>query len=132
MREINSHKVNPANDVLAIVVTDKPGAGGANHRYEISGFDTSTNPSLEPANGVMRSREVLLFQNGPIAKIGVNGITQEVLIAICIDRLECFQTGPYACVENAGALEHLKLAQKCFLMRTKARMGRGVEGTHTF
>jgi len=43
MRELTGHKVNPANDVLKVMVIDEPGAGGANHRYEISGFDPLKN-----------------------------------------------------------------------------------------
>ena len=79
---------------------------------------------------VSHSRTVILFQNGPIADSGVNGITQEVLLAICIDRLESFQSGPYACRENALALTKLQEAQHWLHHRTKARMDRGVEGTH--
>lgn len=45
MREITDHVASPANDTLKILVTDEPGAGGANHYYQISGFDTKTNPS---------------------------------------------------------------------------------------
>jgi hypothetical protein len=51
------------------------------------------------------------FQNGPIAEAGVNGITQEVLLAIVADRLRSFQAGPYACQENADALSHVSAAQ---------------------
>lgn len=133
MRTIESHKVNPANDVIQIEVTDAPGAGGANHRYELTGFDTSKNPSATDQHGYKSSysREIILFQNGPIAEVGVNGVTQEVLIAICIDRLECFQAGPYASPDNQTALYHLQKAQEALLNRTRARMSRGVEGTHT-
>ena len=132
MRTITEHQVNPANDVIEIVVNDAPGAGGANHRYEVTGFDTANNPSVENPEGYKHSysRLVLLFQNGPIAEAGVNGITQEVLIAICIDRLRSFQAGPYACRENALALTKLEEAQHWLLHRTRARMNRGVEGTH--
>lgn len=129
MREIHSHKVNPANDVISITVDDEKGAGGANHRYVIEGFDASTNPSHQAPEG--KSRKVVLFQNGPIAESGVNGITQEVLLAIVIDRLECFQAGPYACRENALALTKLQEAQHWLHHRTRARMDRGVEGTHS-
>jgi hypothetical protein len=118
MRKIESHKVNPANDLIDITVLDAPGAGGANHHYAVDVNGTE--------NGVD-----IKFQNGPIAEVGVNGVTQEVLIAICIDRLECFQAGPYACQENADALGYLKMAQDALLSRTRARMARGVEGTHT-
>lgn len=45
MRTIEDHKINPANDTLQIAVTDTPGAGGANHRYEVTGMDMSRNAS---------------------------------------------------------------------------------------
>ena len=128
MREIHDHKVNPANDQLQILVTDEPGAGGANHRYEVSGFDALTNPSHQVPEG--RTKKVVLFQNGPIAEVGVNGLTHEALIAIVIDRLRSFQAGPYACRENALALTKLEEAQHWLHHRTRARMIRGVEGTH--
>jgi hypothetical protein len=37
MREITTHKVNPANERLRIEVGDEPGSGGANHKYLITG-----------------------------------------------------------------------------------------------
>lgn len=114
MRTINDHKVNPANDLLEISATDEPGPGGANHRYEISGFDGGL---------------VVNFQNGPINENGINGVTQEALLAIVIDRLQSFQRGKYACRENALALTKLEEAQHWLLHRTRARMARGVEGT---
>jgi hypothetical protein len=118
MRTINDHKVNPANDSIEIAVLDEPGAGGANHKY-----DVSWGPG--EYQGIH-----INFQNGPIAEAGVNGVTQEVLIAICIDRLRSFQAGPYACRENALALTKLEEAQQWLHSRTRARMARGVEGTH--
>lgn len=128
MREITSHKVNPANDVIKITVTDEPGAGGANHRYVMSGFDTATNVSA--AFGDFEGRGVtILFQNGPIAEHGVNGVTQEVLLAIIIDRLQSFQKGPFASRENALALTKLEEAKHWLFARTLERMQRGVEGT---
>jgi hypothetical protein len=132
MRELNEHVVNPANDKIKIVVNDQPGAGGANHRYEISGFDTNGNSSEEAPDGYKTSysKIVLLFQNGPIAQSGVNGITQEVLLAIVADRLRSFQAGPYACKENACALTKIEEAQHWLQQRTIARVRRGVEGTH--
>lgn len=133
MREITDHVVNPANDKLRIVVNDQPGAGGANHRYEITGFDTANNPSNGDPQGYKASfsKQVLLFQNGPINEVGVNGITQEVLLAIVADRLRCFQAGRYACRENALALTKVEEAMHWLQRRTIARLRRGVEGTHT-
>ena len=128
MRFLTDHKVNPANDTLTIAVTDDPGVGGANHRYVISGFDAPKNPSaVAPIDDGITS---ILFQNGPIAEVGVNGVTQEALLAIVADRLRSFQAGPYACRENALALTKIEEAQHWLHSRTLARMQRGVEGTH--
>lgn len=121
MREIDGHKVNPANDRLLVEAVDEPGSGGANHHYEISGFD---------ADHETPDHVAIVFQNGPINEAGVNGITHEALIAILIDRLEAFQCGPFANDYNAAALSHLQSAQGALLDRTRARMARGVEGTH--
>jgi hypothetical protein len=130
-RVITDHAVNPCNDTLEIQVLDLPGAGGANHWYSISGFDLSTNPSA-PDSPAFRGSKVshILFQNGPINEAGVNGITQEVLLAIVADRLRSFQKGPYACKANACALTHIEEAQHWLQQRTLERMRRGVEGTH--
>ncbi len=122
MRTINEHRVNPANDRLVITVTDEPGAGGANHVYEVSGY------SAAGSNG--EGKTVIAFQNGPINEVGVNGLTQEVLLAIVADRLRSFQAGKFACRENALALTKIEEAQHWLHSRTLARMNRGVEGTH--
>jgi hypothetical protein len=116
MRELTGHKVNPANDQLTVTVRDGPGAGGACHEYEIR---------LPDGSGLR-----LAFQNGPIAETGVNGITHEVLLAILMDRLEGFQSGPFRSDYNENALYHLMQAQTILQARTKERMARGVEGTH--
>ena len=133
-REITGHKVNPANDRLTITAIDEPGSGGAHHLYQIAGFDTRSNPSdpFVARHGESANYSTILFQNGPIgeAGVGVNGITHEALLAIVIDRLEHFQKGPYAGRENAIALTKLQEAQHWLHHRTKARMDRGVEGTH--
>lgn len=132
MREITTHRINPANDKLKIVVTDKPGAGGANHRYEITGFDPRGNPSAEDMAHIEGVYDgfVVLFQNGPIAEHGVNGLTQEALLAIVADRLNSFQNGPFACLANEIALEKIQEAIEVLHARTKERMQRGVEGTN--
>ena len=117
MRTIDDHKVNPANDTLTITVVDEPGAGGANHEYEVTGFSGGHTVGIG-------------FQNGPIPESGVNGITQEVLLAICADRLRGFQNGLFACMPNACALTHIEEALHWLQQRTIERMQRGVEGTH--
>ena len=129
MRKITDHIVNPCNDKIVISVMDEPGAGGANHRYEITGLDTSSNASrgdMQEPTGILH----VLFQNGTITENGTNGITLEVLLAIVADRLRSFQAGPFACKENACALTHIEEAMHWLQQRTIARMRRGVEGTH--
>ncbi len=134
MRTLTDHIVegDSANHQLTIEITDKPGQGGANHRYEITGFDTKTNVSAKDSEGYETgfSRDIILFQNGPIKEFGVNGVTQEALLAIIMDRLKCFQSGPFACSDNAAALGHCEHALAYLQKRTRARIERGVEGTH--
>lgn len=120
-REIDSHRINPANDKLRITVTDEPGAGGANHAYRITGFLI---PGTQSQDDI-----VIRFQNGAISEAGVNGLTQEVLLAIIVDRLQCFQRGQFACRENAIALTHLETGLLWLQKRTLDRIARGVEGT---
>lgn len=132
MRELHDHKVNRANDVLTVEVQDVPGSGGASHLYHITGFDSASNPSdpWTARHGQSAKHSTILFQNGPIGEVGVNGLTHEVLLAVIIDRLRCFQAGPYASRENALALTKLEEATHWLHSRTRARMARGVEGTH--
>jgi hypothetical protein len=132
MRELTEHKVNPANDTLTIEVLDGEGAGGANHHYLIGGFHTATNHSVNYPGSVLSNETSvnIEFQNGPINEKGVNGVTQEALLAIVADRLRSFQKGPYSCKANACALTHIEEAQHWLQQRTIERMRRGVEGTH--
>ena len=120
-RFLTDHIVNPVNDRITIEVTDEPGAGGANHKYEVVGDQ----------DGVPVFATMVSFQNGTIPENGVNGVTQEVLLAIVADRLRSFQNGPFRCKENACALTHIEEAMHWLQQRTIARMRRGVEGTHT-
>jgi len=118
MRTVEYHKINPLNDTLDIVVSDAPGHGGANHVYEIHHTATVGLPPLS----------VVSFQNGPIAEHGVNGVTQEILLAVVIDRLRSFQSGPFSSRENAIALTKCEEALHWLQQRTIDRMRRGVEG----
>jgi hypothetical protein len=131
MRELTSHRVNECNESLEIQVLDEPGAGGASHIYAVYGFHTGTN---QPAQVHSATRDEtclkIAFQNGPIPSAGVNGVTQEALLAIIEDRLKSFQAGPYACRENALALTHIQEAMHWLHHRTRERLARGVECTH--
>ncbi len=111
---------------LRTFATDEPGQGGACHEYAIE-FKDGQKAFGETV------RVSISFQNGPINVDGngVNGIQHEDLLAIIIDRLEGFQSGKYNCEENARALLHVKAALEILNDRTRARIARNVEGTHT-
>lgn len=131
MRTLTDHQVNPANDTLTITVVDAPGSGGASHVYRITGFDASTNVYGEAVEGDnTEAGTAILFQNGPINEVGVNGVTHEALLAIVADRLRSFQAGPFSSRYNALALTAIEDAQNWLNRRTLERMRRGVEGTH--
>ena len=121
MRELTSHKVNGLNEALKIEVLDKPGPGNACHEYCTTFVD-------ESLGGIERSP--IGFQNGPVKESGVNGISNEALLAIVEDRLLGFQAGEFACRENAIALTKLQEAMMWLQKRTRDRLARGVEGTN--
>ena len=96
---------------------DDRGAGHANHIYIIS----------EAASG--KVLQTVKFQKGPIQEEGVNGIQNEDLLCIVIDRLIGFQTGEFACEENEEALRLIIKATSILQLRTAKRKARGVKGT---
>lgn len=120
MREITTHKVNGLNEALTITVYDEPGQGNACHEYSIKGETLS---GSFPFCGIR-------FQKGSIDESGINGISNESLLAVVRDRLESFQAGPYKCDTNEAALIHVMAAMEALHMRTRERVERGVEGTH--
>lgn len=125
MRKLTDHKVGGLNEELHITVLDEPGQGGACHVYSIAyGF----NPGTDAGGSDEKCR--IEFQNGPIKEAGVNGVSQEALLAVLIDRLRSFQAGPYACRENALALTKCEEALMWLQKRTQDRLRRGVEGTN--
>ena len=131
MRTIKTHIVNPANDKIVINVMDEPGDGGACHRYSVSGFSLKGNRACNAQrDGIPITGVEIIFQNGPINDFGVNGLTNESLIAILIDRMSGVQVGKFACEDNAQTLRGLMHAQTALQRRTLERMTRGVEGTH--
>lgn len=148
MRTLTDHIVSGDQAVqLDVSVLDEPGAGGANHQYMVS-WKKRDKPTIAELEEMLQKEDgpkpqmwpdwsvslghacFIGFQNGPIKESGVNGITQEALLAVVIDRLRSFQSGPYSCRENAIALTHCEDALMWLQRRTSARIKRGVEGTH--
>lgn len=118
--QLTDHQTNEANRAITIEVGERdPANGNASHVYHTY---------YEGKTG--RAVQVIAFQNGPIAEVGVNGTTNEALLAILIDRMRGFQTSKWACRENTIALTKLEEALHWLHARTRAREARGVEGTH--
>lgn len=117
-RELTSHKLAGLNDCLTISVLDEPGQGNACHEYLI--IDQLTEPGE-------RAECHIKFQAGPIDE-GVNGISNESLLAVVKDRLLGFQSGQFACRENEVALQKIREAMQWLQKRTRDRIARGVEG----
>lgn len=114
-RELTSHKVNGLNEAITIAVMDEPGQGNACHIYALRHGD---------------DEQTIQFQNGPIQEAGINGISNEALLAIVEDRLLGLQSGQFACRENAVALTKLQESMMWLQKRTRDRLARGVEGTN--
>ena len=121
MKTLTDHQINECNQAISVTADDPdPKNGNASHVYKLQWGEKDG-----------RGREVVLeFQHGPIKEVGTNGITKEVLLVVLIDRLRGFQSGQHACRENAIALTKLEEAAHWLHSRTKARVARGVEGTH--
>lgn len=108
--------VDESHKYTTVYTEEAMGVGGAHQRYAI------------------RDKEGKLlghfkFQEGAIKESGINGINNENLLAIVIDRLTGFQEGSFQCRENALALTRIQEALLWLEKRTKDREKRGVEGT---
>lgn len=119
--EIHGHKVDAFN--LRNVIIARTGYRGdppvEGTRYEISVLVYEDVPRVTSFD----------FQSGTAKEVGVNGITTEAMLAIALDRLECFQRGAYKCRENALAITKIEEALLWLGHRSNDRERRGVEGT---
>ncbi len=119
--EILSHRrtggsTNPKIQVTA--TADGPDESCGNYAIVVDGDITNV------ANLAIK------FHTGPPAE-GVNGVTDEALLAVLIDRIDRWQAGRFACMENHHTLLALREAMGHMGSRTFNRTDRGVEGTQT-
>lgn len=87
--------------------------------YTVTGFNTRYNPAnIFCGMGVGSVEELnIQFQSGAIIDGQWNGITNEVLLAIVLDRLELLQSGKYPCDQNAEAIKGIQHALDSLLDR---------------
>lgn len=127
-RQLSSHRVGSLNEVLNIHVMDSAEHGNAPREYAITFDDKSAGYERSPLSEKHKRNCIISFQDGNPAD-GINGISNEALLAIVEDRLACWQMGGYSCRENAIALTHVQEAMMWLQKRTRDRVLRGVEGT---
>jgi hypothetical protein len=118
--QLTDHQINEFNSNFVTITRQDEREFGAHHRYGVYlGDPQSTAPPVMVVN----------FQKGPVKEHGVNGISDEALIAIVLDRLRGFQNTPHSCRENSLAITKLEEALHWLMHRSIARQRRGVEGT---
>lgn len=120
MKEITTHSTEKGTPAVRVFRVGEPGNGGAYHQYQLA----LQAPGARETGTTFNFK----FQQGGIAEVGVNGVTDEALITVVMDRLAHFQAGAYPCDENAVALNHLTQALWALQARTLDRKKRGVEG----
>jgi hypothetical protein len=112
---VDYHRVEGESTLISLKTEGEKTAGGAYSKYVVT---------------IPGQQFELPFQDGPIPIVGHNGLTQEVLAAIIIHRLECFQSGDYPCEENKIALKYFQAGLEHLKRRTRDRIARGVEGAN--
>lgn len=117
-REVRLHR-SPGNSLNNQLTIGKShvGAGGAPLIYKIKGPDGSP----------YAINTTLQFQQGD-PNVEVNGLSNEALLAVLIDRMDGFQDGPFKCDDNDTILYMLRGAMEAMHRRSAERAARGVEG----
>lgn len=70
------------------------------------------------------------FQHGSVSEYGLNGVFNEDLINMVLDRLKHYQDSKFKCIENEKAIFHLEKALAILNERTKRRSDKGILDTH--
>ena len=126
-RELYDHKRNKFNrEHIEVKTADLRASDNAHHKYLIEVWDDPSG-GVQPQDQVIHSVE-LQFQNGGLKEVGANGITDQALLAIVMDRLKSFNDGQFRCRENSLAITHLELVLMYMEERANDRARRGVEG----
>lgn len=132
MKKLNTiQKKENLNDVYTL---DEIGPGGAHHEYLICKagtkcVDEGTDGEIDVHVQCDEEPAFLQFQKGARGAEGsVNGLADQELLEVVRDRLKGFQSGPFACRENALALTKIEEALMWLNMRTEDRIARGVLG----
>lgn len=86
--------------------------------------------SLDGSDGIVCKPFIhILFQRGPVPKVGVNGCRIEDVIEVLQEQILDHQGRSLACEENEKALFHLEEALEALLLRRRRREQQGVLNT---
>lgn len=94
------------------ISTDSDGTDVEGHLYQVQ---------------VGARHEYLEFQRGAVKENGVNGLTNEALLAVLIHRVNVLNKR-FPCRENALAITNMEQALMWLEKRTRDRQARQVEG----
>ena len=121
-RPLFDHKNNKFNrECVEVETMDTRASDGAHHEYVIR-----VNPENSVGTPVMVCG--LQFQNGGLKEVGANGITDQALIAVVLDRMRSFNDGQFRCRENSMIITKLEEAMLWMEKRSNDRARRNVEG----
>lgn len=120
-RIIDFHKCEEAPSPIEIVADELNDTNRASHKYVIN-----VKPEGKPT-----ITQALWFQKGAVIPAGGwNGITDEALLAIVIDRLICHNRGPWPNSFTEGAALKCVEAMELLHARKRKRAAAGVQGMH--
>lgn len=72
----------------------------------------------------------LKFQKGGKKEVGINGVSDELVLAVVLERLNCIQEGDFSNRETAIAITKIEEALLWLKKRTIEREEKGIEGTN--
>jgi hypothetical protein len=98
-RTVTKHQIDVFNQDLSIEVLSPP---NRQTKATVDYLISNAVSGIELA--------YIKFQEGDPAKVGINGISNEALIAIVLDRLKSFQDGPHNNKFNTEAMSLLEAA----------------------
>lgn len=114
--------IQKRENLNAVFAVDELDPCGAHHQYNIAGLPIDE-------NGMGLFQAIIKFQKGPRKEPdSQHGVLDTDLLEIVRDRLKAFQSGPFACRENACALTHIEEALMWMNRRVEDRIERGVLG----
>jgi hypothetical protein len=123
MRVIQTHQGNPANDSIRIEVDEQVSAEGRPIKYHI--FVKDQAGQWMPYTKLVFAYSIPPDKNNPNSETRSIGVTHEVLLAILIDRLECYQGDKFAWHEHGEALDKARESLMWLNFGIKQRTDRG-------